>query len=348
MKSLCLDAQIERPKHGGDILEFCQRTGRTREQCIDLSTGIAPWAWPPPDIPTTLWQRLPSSTNLESELLEVAATYYGCEPSALLAVAGSQSAIEILPRITGAGISVAIPKIGYQEHLYIWKKVGAKIFSYESRSELEKLVADAQVGCAIVINPNNPSGELVSVEYLESIRERLRLRGGFLVVDEAFIDPMPDLSMAQSVEQDGLIVLRSIGKFFGLAGLRLGFVCAAPRIIESLKSENPLWSVSTPALWLGAKMLNDRDWISSQKRRCAKGSKQLEAILKFKFNQLEWIRSELFVSGQGSLEAVKKCADRLANIGIHVRLVPINDARALLRIGLADDQSLEILGTISD
>lgn len=341
-------SECARPAHGGDILAFCERTGRNPKDCIDLSTGIAPWAWPVPDIPAELWQRLPTSTSLESELLEVAATYYGCASSSLHAVAGSQSAIEIVPLIAKFAARIAIPAIGYKEHLYAWKMAGAKIVPYESNSELKKLVDDERVDYAVVINPNNPSGDVVSVNYLESIRQQLAGRGGFLVVDEAFIDPTPHLSMMLCLGREGLVVLRSVGKFFGLAGLRLGFFGAATALIESVRSQTPLWSLSTPALWIGKEMLGDRQWIEMQRRRCMHHSRELMTLLQHKFAQLCWARSDLFVVGRGSVNAIENCQNRLARLGIHVRLITVDQSSALIRIGLADEHGLEILDKIPE
>ena len=72
----------------------------------------------------------------------------------------------------------------------------------------------------VLVQPNNPTGALFARSRLLDWHARLARRGGWLVVDEAFIDPTPDASLAPMAGADGLVVLRSLGKFFGLAGAR--------------------------------------------------------------------------------------------------------------------------------
>ena len=335
-----------RPAHGGDIHSFSQRTGVDLDRCIDLSTGIAPWSWPVPEIPQEVWQVLPTSTNYEQHLLTAAAGYYACDKLDLLPIAGSQAGIEMIPQITKPGATIAYPFPGYEEHRYAWEKSGADMIAYRNYAELERLVKSSSVSHAVVINPNNPSTEAYSLEQLDEIRCILDSRGGFLVVDEAFIDSSPMSSCIKHSMPSGLIVLRSVGKFFGLAGLRLGFVAAGTELLGQLKEYTGLWKISTPTLWLGSKMLSDTQWIETQTTGCKESSDSMLELVRYKFGQLEWRKTDLFVSGTGLATQVLDYQHRLAGVGIHSRCIPLDQQYRLLRLGLANNQGLERIANL--
>jgi len=215
-------------EHGGRLRKAAEQYGIAEEAWLDLSSGLAPWPFPLPAIPLRAWARLPET---DDGLEQAARDYYGA--SEVLPVAGSQAAIQLLPRLRRAG-KVGVLSPCYAEHAEAWRRSG-----YRVREVLEQEVdffLDS-LDVLVVVNPNNPTGLSLTPERLLDWHARLAQRGGWLVVDEAFMDNTPQLSLARHAHQVGLIVLRSFGKFFGLAGVRLGFVLAERRLLKLLAEQ---------------------------------------------------------------------------------------------------------------
>jgi len=256
-------------EHGGNLQDAIARFGRPREAWLDLSTGINPHGYPTPNLNADAWHRLPERDPI---LVRAAEDYYNA-PGAL-PVAGTQAAIQALPRLrahSGAGSRVIVAAPTYAEHAHQWAMAGHAVreISYEQ-------LDDAVAGCDVMIvcNPNNPTGATVTPQRLLAWADRLALRGGWLVVDEAFGDVTPALSVAAHASQPGLIVLRSVGKFFGLAGLRLGFVAAHPALLAALADMLGPWAVSSPVQQIGTAALNNRTWqIAMRSRLEAEGER---------------------------------------------------------------------------
>lgn len=323
----------KRPEHGGNIDAFCARYGYDRDRVLDLSTGISPWCWPISSVPENVWQHLPSS---DTQLLDAASGYYRCETENVLPVAGSQAAIETLPLLAAVNSCIAVPETGYAEHGYCWARAGHKVVRYQGLDQLKVLVNSGALHYALVINPNNPGTEQYSPEQLLPVARQLAAASGMMIVDEAFVDAIPELSLARYAASESLLVLRSIGKFFGLAGLRLGFVIGPTDWIDRLNVHSGLWSVSGPALWLGARMLSDSLWIERQTKRLRLESEAMLNWAKLNFPELRWRASTSFVTGFGSENSVLELQSALAQSAILVRTFVNSDGQGLLRLGLAD------------
>lgn len=262
-------------KHGGNLREAVALYGIPLESWLDLSTGINPFSWHIPDIPITVWQRFPDN---DDALLSVARRYYGCKN--LLPLAGSQAAIQILPFCRPIS-RIAIVSPCYEEHPYWWKKAGHEVLSICAK-DVEEYIPYVDV--LVIINPNNPNAKQWSVNKLLHWHQQLLSRGGWLVVDEAFIDSTPELSILASFNTEdnmpeGLIVFRSIGKFFGLAGLRLGFIMGSNALLETIKNKQGPWSISHPAQWLGIKALEDRQWQQEARKFLVQQRKKLHEVV---------------------------------------------------------------------
>jgi cobalamin biosynthetic protein CobC len=134
-------------------------------------------------------------------------------------------------------------------------------------------------GLAIVANPNNPDGRVFSNQKLLDLIDA-RERRGLLVIDEAFMDVGPDdASLCGEVARGGVVVLRSFGKFFGLAGVRLGFAVATPEIAARLAATLGPWAVSGPAIAIGQAALADGAWIRAMRERLEDEARRLDAVL---------------------------------------------------------------------
>ena len=243
--------------HGGNVLAMAEKYNIPEEHWLDLSTGLNPNGWPVPVIPEHVWQALPQE---EDGLQDAASQYYGCDYC--LPVAGSQAAIETLPTLRNLS-NVGIVSPTYAEHEHAWRKAGHHV----NRIELNEVGVNLEhFDVLIVINPNNPTGHQVSVETLLSWHQQLSKKGGWLIVDEAFMDVTPELSLVESGISPGLIVLRSLGKFFGLAGVRCGFVITDKELLSLLADKIGPWSVTGPSRYIAIQALSDKKWQSETRK----------------------------------------------------------------------------------
>lgn len=246
--------------HGGNLDAAMQRFGGARADWLDLSTGINPVPYPVPPLPLDAWAALPRRAEL-NELCEVAQSAYGTSARAIL-FSGAQGAIQIIPSIRAPG-RAAIVCPTYNEHAHALRQASWCVD--EARDITEAEGADL----AVVVNPNNPDGRVWRPETLRALAERV----GILVVDESFADPTPDLSLAGDIP-DNTVVLRSFGKFYGLAGLRLGFALVNTSLSERLGTLAGPWPVSGPAIEIGKAALSDAPWrIATSNRLCSDAAK---------------------------------------------------------------------------
>jgi cobalamin biosynthesis protein CobC len=305
--------------HGGNLQDAVRRYGRPLKDWLDLSTGINPVSYPTPALHVDAWHRLPQDSPA---LLDAARRYY--RASDLLPVAGTQAAILALPRLRPHS-RVVIGGPSYAEHAHRWLQ-GAHAVRQIPFADLHCAVDDCDV--MVVCNPNNPTGEFIKPEVLLSWAERLAARGGWLVVDEAFADATPELSVLGRGACPSLIVLRSVGKFFGLAGLRLGFVAAEKPLLSGLVELIGPWSVSGPAQEIGTAALHDLDWQRVTRVRLMSAGRRLHELLS---------RHGIAANGTALFQwwpeaQAEAFSDYMAQRGIWVRLFP-RAARGI-RLGL--------------
>ncbi|MDG4552471.1 MAG: threonine-phosphate decarboxylase CobD [Candidatus Contendobacter sp.] len=258
-------------EHGGGLRAAAERYGIPLSDWLDLSTGINPNGWPPPPIPATVWRRLPEP---DDGLEAAAAAYYGVE--SLLPVAGSQAAIQALPLLRASG-RVGVLNPTYAEHAHAWRRAGHRVEALPAEG-LDATVD--RLDTLVLVHPNNPTGVRFPLKSLLDWRERLAARGGWLVIDEAFMDATPVESVARHASLPGLVVLRSLGKFFGLAGARVGFVLAEPALLEGLRKQLGPWTVAGPSRWVAMQALADRVWQEETRLGLARSGKRLADLLK--------------------------------------------------------------------
>jgi cobalamin biosynthetic protein CobC len=241
------------------------------EPWIDLSTGVSPRAYPLPVIAPQAWTRLPDE-NAQA-LVEAAAgrAYRAAAPIEVVAGAGTQAFIQCLPRLFHAR-RVATLGFTYAEHAASWRAGGACVSVAASLDEL------AAMDAAVVVNPNNPDGRLIAPERLVELARQMAPRGGLLIVDEAFVDFVPEASVAPQAGAN-LIVLRSFGKAYGLPGLRLGFALCEPSVAARLRAALGPWSVCGPALAAGAVALADVAWLEQSKTLLEHSARRLDSLL---------------------------------------------------------------------
>ncbi|WP_102961078.1 threonine-phosphate decarboxylase CobD [Mangrovicella endophytica] len=241
----------EAHRHGGALDAAIARYGGRREDWLDLSTGINPVPPPLPELAPELWTRLPDA-GLEDEALSAARRFYGVtQADAIVAAPGTQALISTLPHLF-APTRVAVVSPTYAEHAGGFCAAGHDVRRMATLDDL-----DAGTRILVVVNPNNPDGRSYKRTALLRLRDEMAVRDGLLIVDEAFIDPDPGESLAGEAGRPGLLVYRSFGKFFGLAGLRLGFALTEPDLAARLASRFGPWAVSGPALAIAKAMLDE-------------------------------------------------------------------------------------------
>ena len=258
--------------HGGDLDAARAQHPDAPQPWIDLSTGINPHPYPVPELDLTQWARLPQPSQ-DRALRQAAAHRYGADHAGMVVAApGTQALIQILPR-HGAASRVAIVSPTYGEHAVAWRREGHDVV------EARDIDAAAGAGVVVVVNPNNPTGHVIPARELRTLAASLHQRGGLLVVDEAFADVMPrDVSIVPGLPP-ATLVLRSFGKAYGLAGLRLGFAIAHEETAAWLRDHLGPWCVSVPAMTIGAAALADDCWLETATRKLEIGCRRLDALL---------------------------------------------------------------------
>ncbi|HLN39329.1 MAG TPA: threonine-phosphate decarboxylase CobD [Xanthobacteraceae bacterium] len=259
--------------HGGDLAAARRLFPDAPEPFIDLSTGINPSPYPLPQLSAELFARLPDAAAT-ARLAAAAATSYGAPSAAHVVPApGTQILLPLVAGLVRRG-RAAIFTPTYNEHARAARLVGHSVIAAREFAAL----GDADL--AVVTNPNSPDGRLIDRDTLLALAAKLRARGGVLVVDEAFMDVgPPGASLAGDVGCGNLVVLRSFGKFFGLAGLRLGFALLDQASAARLAALLGPWAVSGPALAVGAAALADTAWIEATRHRLLAASGRLDGIL---------------------------------------------------------------------
>jgi cobalamin biosynthesis protein CobC len=313
--------------HGGALEVARKLAPRAPEPWIDLSTGINPHAYPLPDLEPVAWSRLPESGAL-AKLEAAAARRYGAPVGSVIAGPGSQALIHALAHILPHG-EVGALEPTYSGFAAAFAARGARI------ADAKRLEDMGVLDVAIVVNPNNPDGRIIARDHLLALHERLALRGAVLIVDEAFADfDGQGESLAPTLPLSGAVVLRSFGKAYGLAGLRLGFALASPDIVPSLRAALGPWPVSGPAITIGVRALADSDWLQAMRARLGKDAARLDALLL----TAGWrVLGGTRLFRLAAREDARAVFERLLAAGILAR--PFADAPNRLRFGTPGDQN---------
>lgn len=311
--------------HGGDLATARRQFPNAPTPWLDLSTGINPIPYPVDAISPAGLTRLPDASTL-TLLQAAAAKAYGAKSAGqIVCLPGSQAAIQWLPQLVKAR-RVAILGFGYREHPAVWQDAGAEIIVVQQLADLAKPGIDL----AVVVNPNNPDGRITDPHALIDIAAKMARRGGLLVVDEAFMDvARPNASLVPYLPTYGALVLRSFGKVFGLAGLRLGFAVAGFDLADRLRAALGPWPVSGIAIEIGAAALDDKIWLAKAVARLERDAARLDALL---------VTAGFHILGGTSLFRLTKHQhaaqwfETLAQRGILTR--PFPERRDWLRLGL--------------
>lgn len=301
--------------HGGGLIAAQRRHPDAPQPWLDLSTGINPVPYPLRPIPDSAWTRLPEPEEVAALEAAAARAYGVADPACVVAAPGTQALIHLLPRLVPPG-RVAVVSPTYAEHRAAWALAGHAV------DDVPGLGAVADV--TVVVRPNNPDGAVLDAAALLAA-------GGLVVVDEAFAD-LEGCSLAAHVPHPRLVLLRSFGKTYGLAGIRLGFALCDPARAAALRAAMGPWAVSGPALHAGLQALPDDAWLRAAAARLEGDCRRLDALLTSAgLSVVGGTRLFRLAAGCGDL------APRLAAAGILVRAFA--GRPGLVRFGIPTDWS---------
>jgi len=234
---------------------------------IDLSTGINPRPYPAPRASRAARSRLPFGSEIAA-LETVAAGAFGLDdPARVLATAGAEAGLRLLPQALGRRL-VQIVGPTYSGHAAAWLLADARLVDVED-----------EAGAVVVVNPNNPDGRIHRRDELLALADRLAARGGWLIVDESFADAADEPSIATAA-YPRIVALRSFGKFYGLAGVRLGFLLGDPALIRRLRARQGDWPVSADAMAAGLAAYADTAWTTLPRARLTHAAGRLDKALR--------------------------------------------------------------------
>ncbi len=303
--------------HGGNLDAAIAQFGGTRADWLDLSTGINPVAYPVGDLPVHAWTSLPDQ-KAQDRLIAAARAFWNVPgDAAVLAAPGASAIIQHLPRVLGVPRKVWISRPTYNEWRASFEQAGW------SAPENDPI---AEVG--VYVHPNNPNGLYASLDP-EWFASPPTPEAQFVILDESFCDADPDMSYVAHTASGHMAVVKSFGKFWGLAGVRLGFLIGEQSLIDDVAALMGPWPVSGIALDVGARALEDRDWADATIKRLTEDYQRLDALMK--------------AAGAGTgfgthlfrTYAVRDAAewqDRLARGHVWSRIFPYN--KRWLRLGL--------------
>jgi len=241
--------------HGGGLDRAIARFGGTRQGWLDLSTGINPLPYDVPQLGGDIWTALPDSTAAKT--LEQAARQFWNIPddAAVLAAPGASSLIARIPALAAPG-SVRIDTPTYNEHAAAFTTNGWQVNAPNPTAR-------------VIVHPNNPDGRLW--DGAAPAQQQ--------IIDESFCDIAPDQSHIYLASRPGTLILKSFGKFWGLAGLRLGFAIGDPNLIARLSEMLGPWPVSGPALTIGTTALTDTGWAETARTRLTQDAQRLDTLM---------------------------------------------------------------------
>jgi cobalamin biosynthetic protein CobC len=258
--------------HGGDLTDAMARFGGGPEDWLDLSTGINPHAYPLPQMPARVWRALPSAGDLDALLAAARRAYRVPEDVGLAAAPGTQALIQLLPRLLPPG-DVAILGPTYAEHAISARAAGRAVREID---DLSSWRGDEHL---ILVNPNNPDGRLTPPDAVAGLARTAHANGRWIVSDESFMDVAPDETAVDHCGARPVAILRSFGKFYGLAGVRLGFLAAGGGLAEAAARALGPWAVPGPALAIGQAALADGAWSDATRERLAEEAAALDDAL---------------------------------------------------------------------
>lgn len=251
--------------HGGRLDAARTRFSGAAGAWIDLSTGINPTPWPHAGAGQGDWSALPSPEAL-ARLEHTAAGFFGVDSANICATPGSEIGLRLLPSV--------LPVPG--RHIFPAYRTHGAVFPPVDPAEDDL----ARPSALLLANPNNPDGLARTADDMRGLLRRQEQANCWLVVDEAFADALPHGSLAGDVGNERrLVVFRSFGKFFGLAGLRLGFVLGPASVVERYRRLLGDWPIHSAGIAIGTAAYADVRWIAQARKQVHASAARLDRLL---------------------------------------------------------------------
>ena len=294
---------------------------------IDLSTAISPWSYSFPALADSEMRRYPDAAALQRLTKAAKKAYRAPTVADAVPVPGVNLGLSVLPWLFREPKRVAVLAPEHSGHAVAWEAAGHSV------SQIASLDQVGKAGILIAVNPSHVNGRIVPHADLAASLSPLKRRDGLLIVDETFADADPGHSLLPEVARlDYTLVLRSLGEFYGAAGIGLGFAITSHPIAERLRAALGAWPVSAQALAFGEAALADTVWAESQSARLREAANALDTALE---------AAGLRILGGQVLFRLAACTSaselfsHLASQGILTR--PFQDRNAL-RFGLPRDE----------
>lgn len=318
---MCSKINPNQKQHGGNLSVIAAKYPNAPRPFIDLSTGINPYPYPLSELTPEQIHRLADRADM-TKAVQSAATHYRATDENITLASGMQPLMFALAalRLKDHGhAKVAIASPTYSEHASVWQALGHTI-------------VDGNEGDVVIVcNPNNPDGRTIAPTTLLALAAQMKERGGWLIVDESFADVAPGLSITAELSRlDNIAVLRSFGKFYGLAGLRVSLAITPPLWSEFLRAATGPWPISTYACQQLPALFADTPWHQAMRTQLETESKTWRDLLAKYFTIVG--HTPLFTLLESANAA--GWADYLASQGILVR--SFHDYPKWLRVGLPD------------
>jgi threonine-phosphate decarboxylase len=288
--------------HGGDVWKISEKYHIPLDQVIDFSVPLNPMGTPKKAL-QSIRQHLSLIKNYPDPahewLIATFSNYVGAKPNNVIVGSGSTELIYLFVEVFLNGEDdVVIPIPVFNEYKKATMKVGGRPLFLKCDSaenfhlDLEKLekAISKKTRIIFICNPNSPTGNLYEKEDVLRIVRLAAEKNVLVFLDEdyvEFVDDAKRYSMAEYVTRyNNLFVLRSLTKFFGLAGLRMGFGIASSDIVDALKRAKMPWTVNSLAMFAAEEAVKDDDFIKRSRLMISRSKKQMQKALQM----IPWLR----------------------------------------------------------
>jgi threonine-phosphate decarboxylase len=276
--------------HGGNIYAASRDLRCQPASMLDFSASINPLGMAPGAV-QVVQASLELATHYPDpdcyELKQALGRFHGIDPECVCIGNGSTELIFLLPK-TLALRRALIPGPTFSEYAAAMRAVGGEVSMLlappeeEFRIRLSQVAAALQrsLDCVWLCNPNNPTGQLWTKAQVLELWKKARRVGASLIVDEAFIDYCEaDSVVSEATSRAGLLVLRSFTKFYGMPGLRVGYLVAEPTVIRRIEAMRLPWSVNNLAQVAAIASLNETSYAVRSRQLIIEERPRLAAAL---------------------------------------------------------------------
>jgi histidinol-phosphate aminotransferase len=297
---------------------IARQAGVPEDQVVRFDTNTFPWPGAALDkLPPMPLNEYPDTSY--SELTEAIAQYVDVPTDRITVGAGADEVLDMIAKSYIDGSSrVALSRPTYPMFRILTSMAGGEISevpAIDLRLDRDAFLAHARRAAVTwFCNPNNPTGELLPLSFVE---ELAGVAGGVVAVDEAYAE-MSGVSALPLIDRmPNVVVIRTLSKAFGLAGVRVGYALAGPAISAVLRRVRPPGSISVVSAALGAQALSDLGGMRQRVERIIQERARLQRELAALGLEVRDSAANFLLVRTG-----RQAAPRLLNLGLVVRTFP--------------------------